>query len=58
MRLYLHANQINFALSAMLSRLKAAINTQEQKEVLEKNTSNSGALLPLIEGYTLYTIPD
>lgn len=32
MRLYLHANQINPALSATLSELKEAINTQEQKE--------------------------
>lgn len=58
MRLYLHANQINPALSATLSGLKEAINTQEQKEASEKNTPNSGALLPLIEGYTLYTRPD
>jgi len=35
MRLYLHANQINPALSAMLSALKGAINTQEKKEATE-----------------------
>lgn len=58
MRLYLHANQISSALSATLSGLKEAINTQEQKEAPEKNTSSSAALLPLIEGYTLYTRPD
>lgn len=58
MRLYLHANQINPALSATLSRLKEAINTQEQKEAPEKNTSNSGMLLPLIEGYVLCTRPE
>lgn len=37
MRLYLHANQINPALSATLSGLKEAINTQEEKEAPEKN---------------------
>lgn len=54
-RLYLHANQINPALSATLSALKGAINTQEKKEAMEKNTSNSGRLLPVIEGYALCT---
>lgn len=58
MRLYLHANQINPALSATLSGLKEAINTQEQKEAPEKNMSNSGAVLPLIEGYVLCTRPE
>lgn len=58
MRLYLHANQINPALSATLSGLKEAINTQEQKEAPEKNMSNSGAFLPLIEGYVLCTRPE
>lgn len=58
MRLYLHANQINPALSATLSGLKEAINTQEQKEAPEKNMSNSGAVLPLIEGYVLCMRPE
>jgi len=58
MRLYLHANQTNPALSATLSGLKEAINTQEQKEAPEKHISNSGAVLLLIEGYTLCIRPD